>query len=141
MLKIIKEDVLDEEFLTEVYFTDERNLDYHYNKHVISDEDGDWKMDYVTKDKYNEMADWLSSVKIVGDATDQAYKGRFVGYVSHDGRIIIRDNVSNLVVVFVDDDIHGHSSIALYKQHRNKFNRKMNDPNGAFRFVKSIKDI
>ena len=141
MIKIIKDTKLNEDFLTEVYFTDERNLDYHYNKHVISDEDKNWKMKYMSKEEYNKLADWLSSVKNIGDATDREYRGRFVGYISNNGIIVVRDNISNLVVVFVDDVVHGHSAIALYKQSLNKFLRKMNDPTGNYKYVSNIENF
>ena len=51
--------------IDEVYFTNKASLDKHYKKHVLSDEDGVYKMKYMDKDEYNELANQLSSATLL----------------------------------------------------------------------------
>lgn len=117
--------------LEEVYFTNKRNLDRHYNKHVLSDEDGPLKMEYMPEEEYNELANTISEAP-AGKLNNKA--ARIIGYVTTSGRKIKYDKNHNLTVVYVDDDVNGHEVIALYKQPLNKFFRKLNTPNTDFSF-------
>ena len=120
--------------LEEVYFTP-RNREIHYNRHVISDEDGPLKMDYMTIDEYDELADKLSSAE-AGKINDRL--SQIIGYQTKGGRFVKHDTLSKLTVVYVDDDINGHEAISLYKQPTNKFFRKLNDENSVMAFGNHI---
>lgn len=103
--------------LYEVYFT-KNNLQRHYNKHVISDEDGYLKMEYMSPEEYDALADKLSNAQ-ASRLNDK--EADIIGYITKGGRIIKHDKRNNLTVVYVDDDINGHEAIALYKQRTGKF--------------------
>lgn len=117
--------------IDEVYFTNKASLDRHYEKHVISDEDGIYKMKYMDKDEYNELANQLSSAK-ASRLNDRS--ADIIGYVTKSGRSVKYDKRTNLVVAYVDDDKQGHEAIALYKQPINKFFRKVNGNDVTFAF-------
>lgn len=123
-------------YLDEVYFERESDLDRHYNKHVVSDEDGPFKMEYMSKDDYNNLADTLSSAP-ASRINDRS--ARIIGYVTERGRFVKYDRDTNLVVAYVDDDVNGHTAISLYKQPISKFYRKLNSDNPDFKFKSHIK--
>ena len=99
--------------LSEVLFNSDKNLNYHYNKHVVSDDDGPLKMDYISKEEYNELADKLSSAP-AGKLNDK--EARIIGYTTKNGKFIKYDKVTHLVIVYASD-----GAISLYKQGTKKF--------------------
>lgn len=124
-----------EEFdLEEVYFTHDNLMKHHY-RHIISDEDGEWKMEYMSPEEYNQLADDLSSAE-AGKLNDRT--ARIIGYITPDGRIVKHDRETNLTVAYVDDDLHGHEAITLYKQPTGKFFWKLNQPNRVMSFGKNL---
>lgn len=128
--------VEDIEHLDEVYFTS-RNLLKHYNKHVVSDEDGLLKMDNMSADEYNNLADMLSSSKASKINDRQA---SIIGYVAANGKSVKHDRLNNLTVVYVDDDIQGHEAISLYKQPSYKFYRMVNDDTRSYHFKSHLQN-
>ena len=121
--------------LEEVYFT-QKNGERHYNSHILSDKDGHLKMDYMTYNEYNQLADDLSSSD-ASKLNDRSAK--IIGYVTKSGRIVKHDKETNLTVVYVDDDEKGHEAISLYKQPTSKFFRKLNTPDCDMSFGKNLK--
>ena len=124
-----------EEIIDEVFFT-KNNLERHHYKHIISDEDGPWQMEYMTPEEYDNLADKLSSscASKINDRT-----AKIIGYVTKSGRIVKHDRENYLTVVYVDDDVKGHEAIALYKQHTKKFFDKLNRPESEMAFGSHIK--
>lgn len=121
--------------LEEVFFS-KKNRDIHHYKHVVSDEDGPLKMDYLTPEEYDTLADKLSSA----DAEKLNNRdAKIIGYITKDGRIVKHDKENNLTVVYVDDDIKGHEVISLYKQPTKKFFIKLNTEGTRMSFGKNIK--
>lgn len=118
------------ENLDEVYFTS-KNLLKHYNKHVVSNEDGMLKMDKMTMDDYNQLADTLSSAP-AGRINDRS--ANIIGYVTVNGKSVKHDKKNQLTVIYVDDDIQGHEAISLYKQPLYKFFRMVNDQERPYCF-------
>ena len=111
------------------YFFKCSNLDTHYEKHVISDEDGKWKMPEMTKQEYNNRADKLSSspAKPLNDTG-----AKVVGYVTTRRKSVKHDKDTKETVVYVDDKVQGHEAISFYRQSDDKFYRKANEPGGRF---------
>ena len=127
--------VIHEDYITEVFFTNKKNLDLHYLKHVISDDDEDMKMVYMSKEEYNNLADTLSNAQAY---PINVFDANIIGYVSETGRILKYDKETNLLVVYVDDDILGHEVISLYRQPIHKFYRKLKSSNPDFKYSKDI---
>ena len=121
--------------LDEVYFTD-KNLEIHYNRHIISDRDGKLKLPDMTPEEYNNLADELSSADACKINDKEA---RIIGYVADNGKTVKYDRLTNCVVAYVDDDIKGHEAVSFYKQPIDKFFRKLNDENSPFHFKSHIK--
>lgn len=128
--------VEDIEHLDEVYFTS-KNLIKHYNKHVVSDEDGSLKMDDMSADEYNNLADKLSSSEASKINDKQA---NIIGYIAANGKSVKHDRLNNLTVVYVDDDIQGHEAISLYKQPSYKFYRMVNDITRSYHFKSHLQN-
>lgn len=128
--KIVEDFVLDE-----VYFTKD-NLDIHHYKHVISDEDGLLKMEYMTPEEYNKLADDLSS-SAASKINDR--EADIIGYVTKNGRTIKHDRRNKITIVYVDDDIRGHEVISLYKQPTKKFFDRLNRAGSETEFGSHIK--
>ena len=121
--------------IEEVFFTKD-NLDKHHYKHVISDEDGEWKMQSLTPEEYDNLADELSSA----DAEKLNNRdAKIIGYITKEGRIVKHNKENKLTVVYVDDDEKGHEAISLYKQPTGKFFAKLNRPDTKMAFGKNIK--
>lgn len=120
--------------LDEVFFKP-KNLDIHYNKHVLSNEDGLLKIQYMSKDAYNNLADRLSTAdaKPITDTT-----ANIIGYVTKTDRIVKHNKFNKLTIVYVDDDIRGHEVISLYKQPTEKFFRKLNNDNSVMAYKSDI---
>ena len=123
------------EDLDEVYFTD-KNLKVHYDKHVISDKDGNLKLPNMTTDEYNKLADELSSKEASRINNKEA---RIIGYVADNGKIVKYDRLTNYVVAYVDDDAKGHEAASFYKQPIYKFFKKLNDKSSPYHFKSHIK--
>ena len=123
------------EELDEVYFTD-KNLKVHYDRHVVSDIDGDLKLPEMTSDEYNNLADELSSAE-ASKINDR--EARIIGYVADNGKTVKYDKLTNCVVAYVDDDIKGHEAVSFYKQPISKFFKKLNDETSPFHFKSHIK--
>ena len=123
------------EELDEVYFTD-KNLKVHYDRHVVSDIDGDLKLPEMTSDEYNNLADELSSAE-ASKINDR--ESRIIGYVADNGKTVKYDKLTNYVVAYVDDDIKGHEAVSFYKQPIAKFFKKLNDETSPFHFKSHIK--
>jgi hypothetical protein len=120
--------------LEEVYFTT-KNRDIHHHKHVISDEDGKWKMEYMSPEEYNCLADELSSAHAEKLNNKEA---KIIGYITKDGRIVKHNRETKMTVVYVDDDERGHEAISLYKQPTGKFFDKLNRPDTKMAFGKNL---
>lgn len=127
---LVKDSVLDE-----VYFTKD-NLNRHHYKHVISNEDGPLKMQYMTPEEYDKLADDLSSshASRINDKNAD-----IIGYITKNGRIIKHDRRNKLTVVYVDDDVRGHEVISLYKQPTKKFFDRLNRTGSETEFGSHIK--
>ena len=123
------------EDLDEVYFTD-KNLKVHYDRHVVSDKDGNLKLPNMTTDEYNKLADELSS-KEAGRINNK--EARIIGYVADNGKTVKYDRVTNYVVAYVDDDKKGHEAVSFYKQPISKFFKKLNDKSSPYHFKSHIK--
>lgn len=121
--------------LDEVYFTD-KNLKVHYDKHIVSDEDGNLKLPYMTPDEYNELTDKLSSAEASRINNKEA---RIIGYVADNGKTVKYDRLTNYMVAYVDDDVRGHEAVSFYKQPIGKFFKKLNDENSPYHFKSHIK--
>ena len=128
--KLVEDVIIDE-----VYFT-KKNLARHHYKHVISDEDGPLKMEYITPEEYDNLADDLSS-SCASKINDR--EANIIGYVTKSGRIVKHDRENKLTIVYVDDDIKGHEAIALYKQPTKKFFDKLNRAGSEMEFGCHIK--
>ena len=115
--------------LDEVYFAPEL-LDKHYDKHVVSDEDGIWKMEYMSKEDYDELANYLSE-KPAMPVSDISAKT--VGYVTVDGTCVKYDKDTKLVVAYTPV-----FTKSLYKQPYHKFIRKMNSDNFKYAYYRDI---
>lgn len=124
-----------EKDLDEVFFDNEQNLLNHYNKHVLSGSDGTKQLPNMTKDDYNNLADKLSSSPC-GSISDKS--AQVVGYETVSGRRIKFDKSSGYVVVYVDDDVRGHTAIALYKQTPKKFFFRANGTDPKYAFYKDL---
>ena len=120
--------------LEEVYFTD-KNLKVHYDRHVVSDDDGKLKLPDMSEAEYNQLADDLSSAT-ASRINDR--NARIIGYVAVNGKTVKYDKETNYVVAYVDEDISGHEAISFYKQPISKFFRKLNDENSPYRFKSHI---
>lgn len=123
------------EDLDEVYFTD-KNLKVHYDRHIISDEDGNLKLPDMTPDEYNNLADELSSADASRINNKEA---RIIGYIAANGKTVKYDRLTNYVVAYVDDDIKGHEAVSFYKQPIYKFFKKLNDESSPYHFKSHIK--
>ena len=121
--------------LDEVYFTKD-NLNRHHYKHVISNEDGPLKMQYMTPEEYDKLADDLSSSR-ASRINDK--NADIIGYITKNGRIIKHDRKNKLTVVYVDDDVRGHEVISLYKQPTKKFFDRLNRTGSETEFGRHIK--
>ena len=128
--KIVEDCVLDE-----VYFTKD-NLDRHHYKHVISDEYGPLKMEYITPEEYNKLADDLSS-SVASKINNR--EADIIGYVTKNGRTVKHDKRNKITIVYVDDDIKGHEVISLYKQPTKKFFDRLNRAGSETEFGSHIK--
>ena len=126
--------LLEDFSIEEVYFT-KNNRDKHYDRHVISDEDGPLKMEYITPEEYDMLADELSSAT-AGKLNDRS--ARIIGYITKGGRVVKHDKDRQLTVVYVDDDEKGHEAISLYKQPTSKFFFKLNRPDGVMSFGSNL---
>ena len=127
--------LVEDSMLDEVYFTKD-NLNRHHYKHVISNEDGPLKMQYMTPEEYNKLADDLSSshASRINDKNAD-----IIGYITKNGRIIKHDRRNKLTVVYVDDDVRGHEVISLYKQPTKKFFDRLNRTGSETEFGSHIK--
>ena len=123
------------EDLDEVYFTD-KNLKLHYDKHEISDKDGNIIQPNMTTDEYNKLADELSSKEASRINNKEA---RIIGYVADNGKIVKYVRLSNYVVAYVDDDAKGHEAVSFYRQPIYKFFKKLNDKSSPYHFKSHIK--
>lgn len=112
-IKEILEKYEESKHLWEVLFSSDYNLNKHYNKHVISDEDGQLKMDFMSKDDYNYLADTLSSSH-AGKLNNK--EATIIGYTTKSGKFIKYDKLNHLLIVYAKD-----GAIALYKQGNKKF--------------------
>ena len=102
-------------FIDESYFTNQKKLDDHYDKHVASDDDCDLQMDEMTEEVYNELSNRLSL------AHAEKYKDRnaqIVGYFAENHNIVKFDKESGLCVVY---DPVRDSTNSLYKTFLKKF--------------------
>lgn len=127
--------VLESLSMDEVFFTD-KNLKKHYDKHVISDNDGRLKMPMMSSEEYNSLADELSSSP-AGRLDDR--NSRIIGYIANNGKTVKYDRLTNYMVAYVDDDVKGHEAISFYKQPIKKFFNKVNNEKGPFGFKSHIK--
>ena len=127
--------LVEDSMLDEVYFTKD-NLNRHHYKHVISNEDGPLKMQYMTPEEYDKLADDLSSshASRINDKN-----AAIIGYITKNGRIIKHDRRNKLTVVYVDDDVRGHEVISLYKQPTKKFFDRLNRTGSETEFGSHIK--
>lgn len=127
--------LVEDSVLDEVYFTKD-NLNRHHYKHVISNEDGPLKMQYMTPEEYDKLADDLSSshASRINDKNAD-----IIGYITKNGRIIKHDRRNKLTVVYVDDDVRGHEVISLYKQPTKKFFDRLNRTGSETEFGSHIK--
>ena len=127
--------LVEDSMLDEVYFTKD-NLNRHHYKHVISNEDGPLKMQYMTPEEYDKLADDLSSshASRINDKNAD-----IIGYITKNGRIIKHDRRNKLTVVYVDDDVRGHEVISLYKQPTKKFFDRLNRTGSETEFGSHIK--
>ena len=121
-------------YLEEVFFSP-RNRTAHHYKHVVSDEDGVWKMNYLSEEEYDKLADELSTAK-ASRLNDR--NAKIIGYVTKEGRIVKHDKENQLTIVYVDDDVKGHEAISLYRQSTKKFYYKLNNPDSKMAFGKHI---
>lgn len=127
--------LVEDSILDEVYFTKD-NLNRHHYKHVISNEDGPLKMQYMTPEEYDKLADDLSS-STASRINDK--NADIIGYITKNGRIIKHDRKNKLTVVYVDDDVRGHEVISLYKQPTKKFFDRLNRTGSETEFGSHIK--
>lgn len=127
--------LVEDSILDEVYFTKD-NLNRHHYKHVISNEDGPLKMQYMTPEAYDKLADDLSSshASRINDKNAD-----IIGYITKNGRIIKHDRKNKLTVIYVDDDVRGHEAISLYKQSTKKFFDRLNKVGSETEFGSHIK--
>lgn len=127
--------LVEDSILDEVYFTKD-NLNRHHYKHVISNEDGPLKMQYMTPEEYDKLADDLSSshASRINDKNAD-----IIGYITKNGRIIKHDRKNKLTVIYVDDDVRGHEAISLYKQSTKKFFDRLNKVGSETEFGSHIK--
>lgn len=123
--------------LLEYYFKSDDELDMHYNKHVLSDEDGPRKMKFITKDDYNELAHVLSTSP--AGNLNQRKDFPIIGYKTASGRFIKYDQNSGLCVIYADDS-RGANIISLYKTNDDKFFNKVNGNNPKYKFGGHLPD-
>lgn len=103
--------------LDETRFTD-TNLQKHYPAHVAKDwisyylDLSEESLEPMSKEEYDAEGDRLSKVKVTTSDYDKA--GRYVGFVTEDGRIIKIDKLYNEAVVYISKSPNNSNTISLY---------------------------
>jgi hypothetical protein len=107
------------------------NFIRHYYKHVLSDEDGIYKLDYLTPKEYNDLADELSTADFeqikTGDNGELLNKSGVIGYKTNNGKMGKYNLDNNLLVVYGPDFL-----VTLYKMPLPKFIRKVLNSDGPY---------
>lgn len=105
-------------------FNNAGNFIRHYYRHVLSDLDGIYKMDYMSPKDYNELANELSEAPYknieIGENGELLNKSGVIGYKAKNGKMGKYNLDNNLLVVYADD-----GAISLYKINLQKFIRKV----------------
>ena len=117
--------------LVEYHFKNKEELYGHYQKHVISDEDGPLKMSYLEPEDYDELAHILSMSK-AGNINERD-KYDVIGYTTNSGRFVKFNPKSGLCVIYADDSF-GANVISLYRTTVARFFSKVNGSNPNFSF-------
>ena len=115
-------------------FTSNASKEKHYARHIISKDDGIWKMPDMSIDEYEQLADTLAETpasKLNDKSAD------VIGYITKDGRIVKHQKSTNYTVVYVIESGE-NLIISLYGQSLSKFYRKLNTPNTDMSFGANI---
>ena len=123
-------------FIDESYFKDQKNLNDHYDKHILKDFDYDFQMDEMAKEIYNELSNKLSTAYAA--PISEADTQQIIGYVAQNDLIVKFDKESNLCVCY---DPVKDSTISLYKTNYQRFNNKLNSDSPQNKEFKYKSDI
>lgn len=115
-------------------FTSVSNKEKHYYRHIISNDDGIWKMPNMSADEYEQLADALAETP-ASKLNDRS--ADVIGYITKDGRIVKHQKSTNYTVVYVIESGE-NLIISLYRQSLSKFYHKLNTPNIDMTFGKNI---
>ncbi len=105
-------------------FEKSNNFIRHYYRHVLSDLDNIYKMDYMSPEEYNELANELSEAPYenikIGKNGELLNKSGIIGYRAKNGKMGKYNLDNNLLVVYAYD-----GAISLYKISLQNFIRKV----------------
>lgn len=129
--------------LEEVYFVptpsdpndrNYQNFIHHYYKHVLDTVDGIYKMDYMSPEDYNELANEMSEAPYedikLDDEGHLLNKHGIIGYTAKNGKMGKYNLDNNLLVIFGPD-----RSLSLYKMNLNKFVNKVLNSDKSFGYA------